>query len=132
MPTKIQLLSLKNQKAFDSTSKKAVKFASRLFVILITKIADLAEPEFLSNKKFQTEKSPIYLSFKVSKKYGKANQRNLLKRRIKHIMQLHMQENYSPISLIFIPRAALKTVEYTALKTELVSAINWCKRKLTL
>ncbi len=132
MLPKIQLLSLKNQKAFDCSAKKSVKFTSRLFVLLATTISNLAVPELLSNKKIHQDKFLAYISFKVSKKYGKANKRNLLKRRIRHIVQLYMQENYSPISLIFIPRFALKTIEYKILKSELTLAISWCKKKLVL
>jgi len=110
-------------------SKKAVKYSSRFFVLLAA--ANLDNPH-LTNKDVKPDSSLVYTGFKISRKYGKSHERNLLRRRIKGILQNSLRKKYYPLGLIFIPRSGVKELEFNVLEEEMNKALIWCVRKLEL
>ncbi len=126
--TKVGLLALKNQKAFDFKSKEAVRYSCRFFTFLSAKIS--SEENIIARKNAALVENPIFYGFKISKKYGNSVKRNLLKRRLKNIYLKFFQQNYSKISIIFIPKHQIKELEYKDLENEVFRAFNWIMKRL--
>lgn len=124
---KTQLLPLKNQKAFNKVSEHAVKYICRYFIISSSPIT----PAFqnLTSKKIDNARLPVYCGFKISRKYGKAHERNLLKRRIKNMLHFLFPQIALDMSFIFIPRIPVKNLEYKDLYNELEKTLNWLAKK---
>jgi len=125
---KIQLLSLKNQKVFDIVSKQATKYICRYFIITASR--NILPQQNFTNNKIDSTKRHAYCGFKISRKYGKANQRNLLKRRVKNILHSLLPPIALDINFIFIPRVAVKTLEFNDLSNELEKSLNWLVKKI--
>ena len=125
---KIQLLSLKNNRAFELASKSAVRYSCRYFTIFVSKIPE--DSNKYTNKDIAQNSKPIFYGFKVSKKYGKAAERNLLKRRIKSAIYSNFSENYYGFSVIFIPKKLISELDYHEIEDQLIRGINWCRRRI--
>ncbi|MDX2050097.1 MAG: ribonuclease P protein component [Rickettsiaceae bacterium] len=125
---KIQLLSLKNQKAFNRASAKSVKFTAQSFMITVSMIQE--NHIILSNTDVKPGRLPVLYGFKVSRKIGKSHERNLIKRRMKNIYHKIFQVNYCPLSIIFIPRKTFKDLNFSQMEDEVTKSIIWCVKKL--
>lgn len=123
----VRLLSLKNRYAFDYHIKKSKKYVSRHFVIYFSQI-DKESEDFTSRTVLSSDSFVLY-GFKISRKYGKASKRNLLRRRLKNIYLNYLQNNYQPLSIIFIPRFGLDKLSFNEIESEINKAINWFIRK---
>jgi ribonuclease P protein component len=124
----VRLLPLKNTKAFEYISKDAIKYTCRYFIIYISKLPE--NYEILSKKSTSPNLNSILYGFKISRKYGKAVDRNLLRRRLKNIYLQYFKQNYYPLSIVFIPRKEITTLEFIEIKNEIFKAINWLVNKL--
>lgn len=123
---KVKLYSLKNQSSFNEISKVAVKYVCRYFILCI---ADTPENYINLSRKIENDKNIIFYGFKVSRKYGKSVDRNLLKRRMKNIYHSVFQENYKPLGIIFIPRSQIKSLNFDEIKDQTKKAIIWYYQK---
>ncbi|MDX1924838.1 MAG: ribonuclease P protein component [Rickettsiaceae bacterium] len=124
---KIQLLSLKNQKAFDLAAKTAIKYSCVFFTVLLSNIH--TDPENLSTKNLKPGRLPVFYGFKISKKIGKSHERNLIKRRLKNIYLKFFQNSYHKVSIMFIPKRVFKDLSFVKIEEEMIKAINWCIRR---
>lgn len=120
---KIKLCSLKNQSSYNEIIKIAAKYVCRYFVLYISK--NHSNCNLLTKKQISETDKPILYGFKISKKYGKAVERNLLKRRLKNIYTLFFKNEYKPLSIVFIPRVQIKDLKFNELKEQIDKAINW-------
>jgi ribonuclease P protein component len=126
--TNVRLLSLKNQKAFDSKSKEAVRYSCRFFTIFLSKFSN--DEHIITSKKIDETLESVIYGFKISRKIGNSVARNLLKRRLKNIYLKFFQVNYHKVSIIFIPKQAIKDIEYNLLEEEMFRAINWALKRV--
>lgn len=111
----MSLYSLKNQRQFDLVNRYGKKITSPYFMLIFAKNFNAIEIAGVDK--------PILFGMKVSKKLAKrANVRNKIKRRIRHLMRLVIREedlNLAQTALIFIPYKNFDTVEFALLYSEL-------------
>lgn len=67
---------------------------------------------------------PPRLGLSVSRKVGKANQRNLIKRRLREIFRLHQLEMIENLELVIIPRKEALNFDYFSLESTLLEAFS--------
>lgn len=112
------VFSLKNQKEFDFVNKHGSKKHGSCFIIVFSKnIASLP---------IQSENA-TFLGLKISRKFSKkAVVRNKARRRIKHLINLLIQERVLDLSqkaLIVIPKIGLEKVKFSILKKDFEKTI---------
>lgn len=146
---KVDILSLKNQKAFDKANKMGVKKHSKSMILItyFEKSNDITsliasnneqnlEPVHEINTALEGRsdatisigpKILIHLGLKISKKIGKAVIRNKIRRRIKAIMyELPKTLERSKIHnrvIVIIPKKGMDKIPYEVLKGEIVRAL---------
>ncbi len=107
------LYSLKNQQKFDLVNSKGKRASSPYFMVVLAQNFNL----------IQTDTShPTFLGMKVSRKISKkACIRNKIKRRIRHLMRIMLNDNnfdLSDLAVIFIPYKNFELVEFATLLLE--------------
>jgi ribonuclease P protein component len=109
----VPLYSLRNQQKFDLVSLHGKKIASPYFITVIAKNFNLIETD---------SEDPTFLGMKVSRKISKkACVRNKIKRRIRHLMRIMLNDselNLSNAAIIFIPYKNFDLVEFAKLSSE--------------
>ncbi|WP_297281285.1 ribonuclease P protein component [uncultured Anaerococcus sp.] len=105
-------LSLRKDTEFKRVYKKSDAFFNRDFTILI-KNNGLGYPRF---------------GFSISKKVGKANERNLLKRRLRDIVR-NNYKNLNGVDIVIIPKKHVTDFDYRALKKTLGHVLNKAFKK---
>ena len=126
---KVKLLPIKNQKFFNKINSCAIKFSCKDFILLISPLPQ--DYHKYTKKKISSRKHILY-GFKISRKFGKSVKRNLLKRRVKHILHKNLANNYIPISLIFIPKKNCQQANFQEIENSFINAIKWAGKKLKL
>lgn len=114
------VFSLKNQKEFSFVNKHGSKKHGSCFIIILSKnITSLPIQPQLENTTF--------LGLKISRKFSKkAVVRNKARRRIKHLVNLLVQEgivNLNQKALIVIPKIGLEKVKFSILKRDFEKTI---------
>lgn len=100
-------LSLRKNTDFARVYRKNNAFFNRDFTILI-KNNGLNHPRF---------------GFSISKKVGKAHERNLLKRRLREIVRLNYK-NLNGVDIVIIPKKHITDYDYIRLKKTLGHVFN--------
>lgn len=100
-------LSLRKNQDFKRVYKKSSAFRNREFTILI-KNNGTSKPRF---------------GFSISKKIGKANERNKLKRRLREIVR-KKYKNINGVDLVIIPKVSCKDLDYKSLEKSLDHCMN--------
>ncbi|MDP5110268.1 MAG: ribonuclease P protein component [Rickettsiaceae bacterium] len=112
------VFSLKNQKEFDFVNKHGSKKHGSCFIIVFS--------ENISSLPIQSENA-TFLGLKISRKFSKkAVVRNKARRRIKHLIDLLIQEHLIDLSqkaLIVIPKIGLEKVKFSILKKDFEKTI---------
>ena len=107
------LHSLRNQKEFNLVNLHGKKISSPYFITVIASNFNFIEVD---------SENPTFLGMKVSKKLSKkACIRNKIKRRIRHLMRIMLNDsdlNLSKIAVIFIPYKGFDLVEFAKLSSE--------------
>lgn len=67
---------------------------------------------------------PPRLGLSVSRKVGKANQRNLIKRRLREIFRLHQLEMVENLELVIIPRKEALDLDYFDLESTILKSFS--------
>lgn len=108
-------ISLRKDTDFQRVYKKNDAFFNRDFTVLIRNNG-LNYPRF---------------GFSIGKKVGKANQRNLLKRRLRNIVRINYN-NLNGVDIVIIPKKHLTDFDYQKLKKSLghVLSIAFKKNKI--
>ncbi len=109
----MSVFSLKNQKEFDFVNKHGSKKHGSCFIIILSSnISSLCCPS----------DNATFLGLKVSRKFSKkAVIRNKAKRRIKHLLNILIQDPLVDINkkaLIVIPKIGLDKVDFLKLKKD--------------
>ncbi|MFK7968366.1 MAG: ribonuclease P protein component [Rickettsiaceae bacterium] len=109
----MSLHSLKNQKQFNLVNLHGTKKSSTHFMLIIAKKFDFIATGI---------KDPTFLGIKVSKKLSKkACVRNKIKRRIRHLARIMLNDsdlNLSKMAIIFIPYKGFEMIEFIKLSSE--------------
>ncbi|MFK8040377.1 MAG: ribonuclease P protein component [Rickettsiaceae bacterium] len=116
------LTSLRNQRHFDVVSSVGRAHHHSNFVYVVSGI-----PNELLHLVDTSSTSAVVLGMKVTKKLGNAPTRNKIKRRIRHLHRLLIQQSKKPLNLcvIFIPKKGFENVNFM----ELFSVIQLFIRK---
>ena len=104
--------SLRKNVDFERVYKKSKHYYNRDFTVFI-KNNGVNRPRF---------------GFSISKKIGKANQRNKLKRRLRAIVYENYR-NINNVDIIIIPKKHTTEFDYQRLKSSLGHALNQAFRK---
>lgn len=114
----MSVFSLKNQKEFDFVNKHGAKKHGPCFIIILSK--NISSLDSLSE-------NVTFLGLKISRKFSKkAVIRNKAKRRIKHLVNILIQDSSVDINkkaLIVIPKAGLEKAKFSILKNDFKKAV---------
>ena len=105
-------LSLRKDTDFQKVYRKNFACYNRDFTVLV-KNNGLARPRF---------------GFSISKKVGKANMRNSLKRKLREIVRLNYK-NLNGVDIVIIPKKHTTDFDYKKLKSSLGHALNQAFKK---
>ena len=105
-------LSLRQDKDFQKVYKKNFACYNRDFTVLLRKNG-LNHPRF---------------GFSISKKIGKANERNSLKRKLREIVRINYKK-LNGVDIVIIPKKHTTDYDYHRLKSSLGHALNFAFRK---
>jgi len=107
----VNILSLKNQKEFDSVNKYGSKIHRPCFVLVVSTNT--------LQKDLVAASNPTILGMKVSRKFSKkAVVRNKAKRRIRHLTQLLIKTpnlNTNNKAIIVIPKRGFENYDFSKL-----------------
>ncbi len=110
----MNILSLKNQKEFDSVNKYGSKIHGSCFILIVS--TKILHTEIVSAS------NPTILGMKVSRKFSKkAVIRNKAKRRIRHLTQLLVKNpdiNTDNKSIIVIPKRGFENYNFSKLSSD--------------
>ncbi len=111
------ILSLKNQKEFDSVNKHGSKTHGSYFILVVS-------TKILHDQ--LTASNPTILGMKVSQKFSKkAVIRNKAKRRIRHLVQLLIKNpdiNTDNKTMIIIPKRGFESCNFSKLSNDFFRA----------
>ncbi|RDU58916.1 ribonuclease P protein component [Helicobacter marmotae] len=122
----MKLDSLKTKVEFDFIYKNAKRFFHKHFLLYALKIPHYKPPHIKDKQTLQliqSRQALVYLGLSVSRKIGKANKRNLLKRRIRAIVYENRQM-YKGFIFVIVAREGIASVEFLRLKQDLLFAFS--------
>ncbi|RAX53865.1 ribonuclease P protein component [Helicobacter sp. 16-1353] len=123
-----QIQTLKNKKEFDFVYKNSTKYRSQICDICVLKNKDI--DSFYARFKKKDRLNIIGLS--VSKKIGKAVERNLIKRRIRAIYSLFLQDflssNSAKFIFIIIAKEQIKQTPFLSLKKHIYNTLSSARK----
>lgn len=68
--------------------------------------------------------------FSMSKKFGKANERNRMKRRLREIVRAHQEIFPLGFDYVFLPRPTAKKLDYQQLEHSLIHCLGQWKKRM--
>lgn len=106
----MSIYSIKKQKEFEYINAKGKRFSNPYFLLII--VNSVVPGDF-----------NLFLGLKVSKKLGIAVKRNKIKRRIRHLVRIIVQEfkgiKNKNIFIVFIPKKSFYDAEFSIILMEL-------------
>lgn len=121
----MKLDSLKNRAEFDFVYKNAKRFFHKHFILYVFDISQY-QPIHTKEKKIinsiQSREAQLHLGLSISKKIGKANKRNLLKRRLRAIVYENCW-NCDGFIFVIVAKASVTSLEFATLKKDVLFAI---------
>lgn len=118
----IKLDSLKTKAEFDFIYKNAKRFFHKHFVLYALSISHF-QPHHFKEKKILhailSRQAALYLGLSISRKIGKANKRNLVKRRIKAIVYENRMD-YKDFIFVIVAKEGITCLDFATLKTDLL------------
>lgn len=108
-----QKYRVKKNSDFTRAYKKAKRYYNKNLTILIVSNG-------LENKRF---------GFTLSRKFGKANKRNKVRRKLKEIVRLNMNQFEDGYDYIIMPRSNCIDLDYKQLEKTLFHCLNFSKNK---
>ncbi|MEB3029248.1 ribonuclease P protein component [Parvimonas micra] len=107
-------IRLRKNREFQTVYRRGKNFWNRNFTIFIR----------LTNKK------KVKFGVSVTKKFGKANKRNLIKRRIKEIIRLNVCDLGLGYEMVILPKKNTLEIDYIELERSLLRLINFALKKV--
>lgn len=108
-----QKYRIKKSQDFTRAYRKSKRYYNRNFSIYIV-------PNGLKNKRF---------GFTLSRKFGKANKRNRVRRRLKEIIRLNLAEFEEGYDYIILPKSNCIDISYEDLEKSLFHCLAFSKRR---
>lgn len=75
-------------------------------------------------------KKRVRFGVSITKKFGKANKRNLVKRRIKEIVRLNIDDLGLGYEMVILPKKNTLEISYTELEKSLLKLMNFAFKKV--
>ncbi|TLE01905.1 ribonuclease P protein component, partial [Helicobacter japonicus] len=122
----MRLDSLKTKAEFDFIYKNAKKFFHKYFVLYVLRISHYHSHHPKEKKILHTLQShqvALHIGFSISRKIGKANKRNLLRRRVKAIMYEN-RIKYEGLVCVFVAKEGVTCIDFATLKKDLLFALD--------
>lgn len=99
---------LRSDKDFKRVYSKKKKYQNSAFIIYV----------------YKHSRNFYRFGFSVSKKYGKANKRNLIKRRLKYIIDTNKKRIKEGYDFIVIPKYEIIDYDFKRIKDEFLSLLE--------
>ena len=77
-----------------------------------------------------TKRKTVKFGVAITKKFGKANKRNLIKRRIKEIIRLNIENLKLGYEMVILPKQNTLEISYTELEKSLLKLVNFAFKKV--
>lgn len=77
-----------------------------------------------------TKRKNVKFGISMTKKFGKANKRNLIKRRIKEIIRLNIDNLQLGYEMVILPKQNTIKISYTELEKSLLKLVNFAFKKV--
>lgn len=106
-----KILSLKSDRDFKKVYNSKKKAYNKSFIVYYLK----------HNRDFSR------FGFAISKKYGKANKRNLIRRRLKYIICQNMDEIKNGYDIVVIPKYHIIDYDFKKIQKEFLAMLNYIK-----
>lgn len=107
-------IRLKKNRDFKIVYKRGKNFWNKEFTIFIKPIS----------------KNKVRFGISITKKFGKANKRNLIKRRIKEIIRLNICDLGLGYDMVILPKKNTLEIDYIELEKSLLRLIKYALKKV--
>lgn len=77
-----------------------------------------------------TNKKRVKFGISITKKFGKANKRNLIKRRVKEIIRLNIESLGLGYEMVILPKKSTLDLSYTELEKSLLKLMGFALKKV--
>ena len=107
-------IRLRKNREFQIVYRKGKNFWNKEFTICIRPL----------NKK------KVKFGISITKKFGKANKRNLIKRRLKEIVRLNINDLRLGYEMVILPKKNTLEMDYLQMQTSLLKLIDFALKKV--
>ncbi|BFT66812.1 MULTISPECIES: ribonuclease P protein component [Parvimonas] len=107
-------IRLRKNREFQTVYRRGKNFWNKEFTIFIR----------------PTNKKRARFGVSITKKFGKANKRNLIKRRIKEIIRLNVCDLGLGYEMVILPKKNTLEIDYIELEKSLLRLINCALKKV--
>lgn len=107
-------IRLRKNREFQTVYRRGKNFWNKDFTIFIR----------------PTNRKKVKFGISITKKFGKANKRNLIKRRIKEIIRLNVCDLGLGYEMVILPKKNTLEIDYIELERSLLRLINFALKKV--
>ena len=107
-------IKLRKNREFQIVYRRGKNFWNNYFTIFVRPI----------------NKDKVKFGISITKKFGKANKRNLVKRRIKEIIRLNINDLELGYEMVILPKKNTLEIDYFELEKSLLKLIRYALKKV--